>query len=373
MHPTDKILKRAVTDPFYRRHAGAFLFLFFLLFGIQPSAAEAIQLHYFIITQILVYTKVFMVVLFIWMLYAIKTYLYFRGCLANRSYDFIFWLNALPPARKFMHLSRLQFNLLAPIWLYGIAIAVVAWKEQQAAGFIQVFIAITVLFVLTTAACYRLLEKAKATQAITRNPLSFAWPTNLVVFLIRFIFTRQVPALVIVKTVSFFILYILSRTDNNSFEDRMLWLIYITVLIGHSVIIYRCFRFMETELRFYRNLPVKNYSTLLSLLIVYTFLLLPEAWALRGVAMVQHQVTDYIWMVLTGPVLLLLLHCLLYSEDMTMEEFLKLLFGVWIICIFSGLLANRWILPLTGLIFSVIIFLTSYRLYEKEAEVEGVE
>jgi hypothetical protein len=78
-------------------------------------------------------------------------------------------------------------------------------------------------------------------------------------------------------------------------------------------------------------------------------------------------------MLITGPGLLLLLHSLLYTEDMNMEEFLKLLFGVWIVLVLFSLSQNHWLIPLISILFGSIIFLMSYRNYEKNMEVEGIE
>ena len=73
---------------------------------------------------------------------------------------------------------------------------------------------------------------------------------------------------------------------------------------------------------------------------------------------------------LTGPPLLLLIHSLLYSEDNKMEEFLALLFGIWVVFIFFSLSDNRWLMPLIAAVFSFIIFYLSYYRYEKRVDTE---
>ena len=130
---------------------------------------------------------------------------------------------------------------------------------------------------------------------------------------------------------------------------------------------------MEAELSFYRNMPVYGAVTLLSLLGVYTVILLPEAWALRGLIINHDRTGDYAWMMLTGPSLLLLIHSLLYTENMGMEEFLKLLFGVWIVMVSFSLSKNHWILPVICFVFATIIFFISYDKYEKNTDVKGLE
>lgn len=179
--------------------------------------------------------------------------------------------------------------------------------------------------------------------------------------------------LLLLKLVTFSCLYFFAKTDAQVFEARMLWLLYLTALIGHSILIYRNHHFIETKIPFYRNLPVRPIITLLTLLGIYTIVLIPEIWALKGVAIQQHAIMDYVWMILTGPSLLLLLHCLLYTDDMKMEGFLQLLFGVWIVTLFFSLSSNRWLMPLIFLGMAVFIFFSSYYKYEKNMEVEGLE
>ena len=373
MDTINKILNRSVAAPFYRQHAGVFLFLFFILFGIHPSFNDALKMHYAFITGILSSTRFFLISLLCWVLYGLKTILFFRGCLLKEAYDFLSALNAISPGKRFLYLLRLNIMLMAPVSCYGLLILSVAIKDHYwVTGFLVIAV-IGILCVLTTLVYYTLLQKAKALQQITRKNISFPFNKTLPAFVLRFVVRNQFITLLIVKLLSFTCLYYFVRTDASVFEERMLWLLYITALIGHSIIIYKNFHFIEAELNFYRNLPVKKLITLLSLLAVYIIILLPEAWALRGVIVNQGNARDYVWMILTGPSLLLLLHCLLYTEDMKMEEFLKLLFGVWIVFVFFSLSKSHWLLPAIAITFSTIIFLMSYSNYEKDTAIEGLE
>ena len=366
-------MNRSVAGPFYRQHAGAFLFLFFILFGINPYLSYVLRTHYTFITGILTSISFFLIALLCWVLYALKTILFFRSCLLKESYDFLYHLNALKPAKRYLLLFRLSINLLAPVAFYALLILGVAIKDHHILTGLSVALLIIILHLAHTLICYVFLQKAKALQQVDKKTILFPLPQTLFGFVLKFIFHRQFITLLIVKLLSFSCLYFFVRTDASVFEERMLWLLYITSLIGHSVIVYKNFHFMEAELSFYRNLPVRGALTLLSLLGVYTIILLPEAWALRGFIINQGHAIDYVWMILTGPSLLLLLHSLLYTEDMKMEEFLKLLFGVWIVMVFFSLSKSHWILPAICFVFATIIFFISYDKYEKNMEVEGLE
>ncbi|MEP7377586.1 MAG: hypothetical protein ABI675_29545 [Chitinophagaceae bacterium] len=373
MNTLAKILNRSIAGPFYRQHAGAFLFLFFLLFGIQPSFNDALRTHYAFITGILTSLNFFFIALSCWIFYAVKTFLFFLSCLQKEAYDFLYDLNALQPRKKFMLLLKLNIVLLAPVLCYGVFIAGVAIKDRHFFSGLVVVLVILILHLLAAFATYLLIQKAKFLQQVIRKNVLLPLPKTLFGFVLKFVFRRQFITLLIVKFLSFGCLYFFVRTEASVFEERMLWMLYLTSLIGHSILVYKNFHFMEGELSFYRNLPVSGFSTLLSLFCVYVVLLLPEAWALRALITNRGNASEYLWMLLTGPSFLLLLHSLLYTEDMKMEEFLKLLFGVWLVFVFFSLSRNHWLLPAICFVFSPVIFLISYYKYEKNTEIEGLE
>ena len=130
---------------------------------------------------------------------------------------------------------------------------------------------------------------------------------------------------------------------------------------------------METKMAFYRNMPIRLFKTILVLFSVYLIILIPEFWALKGVAMEHHAFMDYLVIVATAPCMLLLMHAMLYTEDYQMEDYLKMLFGIWTVYFFFGLSNFRWLLPIVSLIAAFIIFYTTYYRYEKNMEVEGIE
>ncbi len=372
MNSTANILQRSIVAPYYRRNSGFFLFIFFLLFGLYPHFQQTLELHYVFINGISTSVEFFLIALLIWFLYSFKTIQFVNGCAKSKAYNFLQHLNALAPRKRFFQLLFLQLQLLAPVLCYGLAVIIVAFINNHIKGGLAVVFTLLCLCTSSTTVAYFLLQKTKWAGSKIGMP-SLHLPGNLFSFLLKFIFNEQFIVLLLLKLATFSCLYFFARTDAQVFEDRMLWLLYLTSLIGHSILIYRNQHFMETKMAFYRNLPVKPVATLLSLLAVYVIVLIPEIWALKGVVIQQHAVANYIWMILTGPSLLLLLHCLLYTEDMKMEGFLQLLFGVWIVTIFFSLSSNRWLLPLICLSMAIFIFFTSYYRYEKNTEVEGLE
>jgi hypothetical protein len=374
MNSTSTILFRSITAPFYRRHAGFFLFVLFLLFGIQPNFKQTLEFHYVLINGIASSVDFFLIAVLIWFLYAFKTIHYFNGCIKNKAYNFLHHLNAVPAGKRYFQLLFLQLQLLAPVLFYGLTVIFIAFFKKHFAGGLAVSGVLISICVITTFTSYSLLQRTKPGILKIKLPaVSLRLPDNLFFFLLKYVFTEQFVVLFLLKSATFSCLYFFAKTDTQVFEGRMLWLLYLTSLVAHSILIYRNQHFMETKMSFLRNLPLKPLKILLSLSGVYLIVLIPEIWALKGVAIQQNAIIEYIWMVLTGPSLLLLLHCLLYTEDMKMEGFLQLLFGVWIVTLFFSLSSNRWLLPVICLGMAVFVFISSYYRYEKNSEVEGLE
>jgi hypothetical protein len=366
-----QVINRSVVQPFYRQHAGLFLFLFFLMFGIQPTAQEAFRTHYYLMHLILTSGNFFLLAIIIWLIYTIKILLFSRNCLQKEAYDFIYQLNALPAQSRFLILLRSAILLMAPVTCYGLATIYVAIREQLVLAEIFVLLAIVLLHLFLILNTMQLLNGGKAIQEVKKTSPLFPLPKAFFGFVLRGIFRNQWVTVLIIKLLSFFSLYLFTNIDSPLFENRVLWLIFLTSLIGHSFLIFRNFNFIETELQFFRNMPQAQVTTFFSLFFIYTILLLPEMWALRGVSMVQDQSWEYLWLVLTGPTFLLLLHVLLYSESMKIEEYLKLLFGVWIVFFFLSFSSWHWLLPLICTLFSAAIFFTSYYQYEKKVGLAG--
>jgi hypothetical protein len=131
MKKVTSLLIRSVALRFYKQHAGMFLFLFFLLFGIQPTAHEAIQTHYYLIRLILTSNYFFLFTLLVWLLYLAKGILFFKRCLQQKAYNFLYHINAIPTISRYNFLCRLALILLAPITFYGILITSAAVKDQH--------------------------------------------------------------------------------------------------------------------------------------------------------------------------------------------------------------------------------------------------
>jgi hypothetical protein len=264
MNPISRILTRSVSGPFFRLHAGFLLFLFFILFGAYPSIDEVILIHHSVILGILTKPYNFLIATLIWVAYAFRVFIFFYKLTEKDRYIFLQNLNAIEPRKRFAYLSKLSAQLFSPVLGYGAIILAVAFYEGYiAAGLLEAAV-FSLLTLLIAGGFYFSLQKDKAGPSGFRKYFpSLNFPKNLFSFLMRYIFREQFLALTVLKVISFCCLYFFASTDPESYKDRILWLIFITSIIGHSIIIYKNQQFMETRLSFYRNMPVKLIVTIL--------------------------------------------------------------------------------------------------------------
>jgi hypothetical protein len=369
-----KTVNNSIVKPFYREHSGLFIFLVFILFGIYRSVAEVINFHHFIIHSILTKPTYLIAAVVLWLFYAIKIIYFVHGYTEKESYAFLQNLNALTEKKRVVLLLRIQSLLFAPVLTYSLAIFYLALKEKNYTGGLIVFLAIIFLLFFLTTAFYLSLQKTKQFSINLRRFIpDIHFPKNIFNFLLRYIFREQFVALAGIKTISFCLIYFFITLNGSSTEDRILWFFLVSLMMAHVILIYKNHHFIESQLFFYRNMPVPLLKTIIQLFAVYIVILIPELWALKGIIEVQKTFSNYPVMAATAPSLLLLIHSLLYTEDFTMEEVLKMLFGVWIVCFFLGLSDFRWLVPVSCFVLAIIVFYTCYYRYEKNTTVDGLE
>lgn len=366
MSPVNNILYRSVVTPFYRQIAGAFYFLFFVLFGIQPNFKQALETHYYILISILESRQAFVIYAITCILYFIKCISFYANRVIKNEYHFLQVLNGLPSTKRLAGFSFTGILLLLPVIIYTLLIIIVGAGAGKIAGLYAPVCLILLLIAATAFYLDYLNRKAASLSAHTffrlkRQPATLWW------FILKYMFREQFLALVIIKLISFCCIYFFVITDNSVFESRMMWLILMLCLAAHSVIIYKNFYFIEDKLIFYRSLPLKPFAILISLFFCYAILLIPEYWALRALAVLHGNIYEYCCILIAVPAILTLLHVLLYTDDLKMDGYLSLVFLVWILFFFAGFTQTRWLIPAIALFGLIIVFYTSFRTFEKVA------
>lgn len=372
MNSITHILYRSVVTPFYKQIAGAAYFLFFLLFGIQPNFKQALNTHYYILKSIAGNYTAFGIFMLLSLLYVLKCIFFYASRNAKNEYHFLQVLNGISLSKRISSFAFTSLLLLMPVLLYTFGIILVCITELPWYHAMAPAALLLLLPALVTLSLERLNSKGAIFKEVSLTQL-IALPSRLWQFMLRHVFFEQFFALAMLKLVSFVCLYFFVITDASVFEGRMLWLFYTLCLAGHCVIIYKLFYFLENKLSFYRTLPLPASGILGNLFLCYLILLLPEFWALRALAVQHHQPYEYGCMLLTGPAVLTLLHVLLYTDDFKMDGYLSVVFLVWILFFFMSFSENKWLPPLIAGAGVLIVFFTSFRSFEKKANIEKLE
>ncbi|MGC4234604.1 MAG: hypothetical protein QM594_16600 [Niabella sp.] len=370
MSPVNNILYRSVVTPFYRQIAGAFYFLFFVLFGIQPNFKQALETHYYIIISILENRQAFVIYAIVCISYFVKCVGFYANRVIKNEYHFLQVLNGLPSAKRLTGFAFTGFLLLLPVIIFTLLVITAGASAGKLAE-LYAPVSLVLLLICVSTLCLDYLNRNAASLSghtffrLKRQPATLWW------FLLKYMFREQFLALVIIKLISFCCVYFFVITDDSVFESRMMWLILMLCLAAHSVIIYKNFYFIEDKLNFYRALPLKPFAILASLFCCYAILLIPEYWALRALAALHANIYEYCCILIAAPAILTLLHVLLYTDDLKMDSYLSLVFLVWMLFFFAGFTQTKWLIPAIALFGLIIVFYTSFRSFEKVADKEN--
>ncbi|GAB3429221.1 hypothetical protein GCM10027516_36330 [Niabella aquatica] len=343
-----------------------------VFFGIQPNFKTAVATHYYIMVSIISNPLALTGYAFIFTLYFLRCYFFIRTTLSQEAFSFNKILNRLSPAERFPFLLPVATALLLPVLLYSICIVAVAITSRHyfyaGAGCLALFVSIGGLTLLFSKG----LSYASG-HSFLNQWLKIKITPGLVQQLGSFLLQKQIKVIFFLKAICFVLLYFLVIKTNSLFDRRMLWLVYTLGITSHYIIIYKCFYFLENELSFYRVLPLKITRIMASLFAVYCMLYLPEMWALRAMGLIHHDWSAYILMILLAPALMVLLHALLYMDELNLNDYLPMAFGCWLVCFFAGFTNIQWLLLAIIILLSILVFVRFFRKFEKKATVEKLE
>ena len=271
---------KLLVKAFYREHAGFFLFVFLVFFGVvQPSTQ--LYFHYVLIRGILE-TPAFMALVFLaWALYGLRVRRSILQTLAAPDALFLYKANALPPQKLAIQCIKTSAALLAPVIGYAsiiVAIGIVRKENVQAfvvlgyVGLLVVGMAWEMRRRIEYPGCApggRFQNPAGATAILRRVPY---WS-----ILLRFLLIENKGVTAAAKIFSVGMLYLLLRLQTpEDYDLRMPFLAYSIALFGHGILLFRCRRLETTRLLWYRGLPVNGISRATQYALFGITLLLPE-------------------------------------------------------------------------------------------------
>lgn len=299
----DGVMRRLFVGPFYRQHAGTFLFLYVLFLGSflfinylgEIPASESFFWHFVLL--IFMVTQQFMVILFLLLagFYLLKTRLWIKRLLLQDDYAFLKQsLSVLPRKSQWWAWFKIEVWLSLPLLIYGLACLVMSLHEGVPIyGTVIVFF---LLLLVTIVSCVNYRQLLHIPAAKNYRPITSRVPKlNLTKWMIfAYGLVGELPALIITKSATILFTYLMIRWEGEAeMSRREWWLSFLLIGSAHALLAYRTAKFMESRFPDLWGLPVRQlrgflFSTARSHLLI----LLPECLILL--------LAGYGWLALIG-------------------------------------------------------------------------
>jgi len=325
------ILNKIVVKTFYREHAGFFLFVFLVFFGVvQPSTQ--LYFHYALIRGILEAPAFMALVAVAWALYGLRVRRFILQTLGAPESLFLYKANAGPPRQLTAQCVQTAAALLGPVIGYAAIIIAVAIARNVPGKALAVAVYIAVLIAFITGEMRRRLRYPGNATSARGDKRSSGRRIPYASILLRFLLVENKGVIAAVKIFSLGMLYLLLRLQTpEDYDLRMSFLVYSLALFGHGILLFRCRRLETTRLAFYRALPVHAINRVSQYALFGITLLLPEMILLGWLTPHPIKTIDAAIFAAGGYILLLALNAILLVRSLTAVEYLKLclvLFGI---------------------------------------------
>ncbi|OQP61104.1 hypothetical protein A3860_05130 [Niastella vici] len=321
------ILFQSLVKPFYKENATViFLVYMFFLLGVGHLDGEGIyEMQIKLVTALLNSTSFLLIVFFCWLLYVRKVAAFVHSWFKKPELAFLSIFNSLGVVQRFFLLLLIQVCLLLPILIYLTVIFGIGLYHHFYTSLIYVAVYICLLCIVPV--FYYL---------FSLNPLnkvpSFAWKgidisAGLLPayprILVRFVAARQKVIWLGIKIITCGLLYGIARNNTLSeYDVAFPCMFFVFGILTNAIIIHRIRAFEESNLSFYRGLPVSMKRRWGYFALVYFILLIPEFITAALLTPVHLHYADALNFALLGYSLTLMMASITYLADFTMKGFL---------------------------------------------------
>lgn len=370
MNDTHTILIRSFVKPFYRQHAGFFTFLFLILFGAVGvvDGAGLFDFHYSLIRAMLKNPFIFLIVLFLWLLYAKKCQQFITNTIRRPEFSFLQMLSLLEINKLFVILVMAQLLLFLPVVAYIIIICIagIYLHAYWACGIILIYI-LSICLLAARWYLHQIHNPAIGTEVKIGKLQMRSVETAYWGLFIRHIGRNKKLLFTGTKVFSCGILFgMLVNQTGTDYEWNMIILFFSIGILGHSLLIHQIRELEETRLTFYRAVPVSLFKRFYQYAIFYFILLLPEIFTMAILTPGHLAYSDALLLVFFSYSLLLFLHSLLFIQFFPMKDYLKITLCLFLIIYYCLLTATFLWLSICLFLSSLIIFRGTYYQYERQ-------
>ncbi len=363
------ILLKVWVKQFYIINAGFLFFVFFFFFG-MVNGGQLISYHVSLIKAMLTSPAFMAVVLFAWLLYNIKCILYLIASIKAQDSSYIYYLGTLPASKQWKLYLYAGALVYMPALIYSLFIIYLAIQQSMFANAALVASYQILMIAMTASVLYYTINNNTSITTIEKiiTAVNSAFKINFGYngFLFGYILDAKKMAFAMVKVFSILMLSISFVINGDHFDEDLFGIFYLLVFVAHATLVFYLVSFLETQLKFSRNLPVAWYKVAVMYCFTYSIFLLPE---LAFMLVNNHgnlPVTGILLLYLTTVSTMFLCTAFLYGSGLNMENYLFLVFITFILIFFLQKTQLR-LLTLTGiLIAATVVFKSYYYSFERE-------
>lgn len=363
------LLVKTFVKPFYRQHAGLFVFLFTIMFGVVSviDGAKFTDYHFFLIQGMMKNSLLFLLVLLVWYLYTKKSEQFVVNILLRPDYTFLNVLSLLDNKRLYRILVWIQFLLILPVILYASIIfaAGLYMHEYIKCLFILIYI---ITICLISARWYMFyIQNPGKTTVVMKKIFSFKIrETPYWNLFIRYIGNNKKLLFSGIKLYSCSVLYLMIVNQTQvEYDLSMIILFYSLGILGHGLLIHQLRDMEETRLTFYRTVPLSLLKRFVQYAILYFILLIPEIITIVFLTPHYLRFQDAILFILLSYSILLFLNSLLFIKFFRMKDYLKIILCIFFLEYFSVLSGTCPLLCIFLFISSITVFFSRYYRFER--------
>jgi hypothetical protein len=365
-----KLLFKILVKPFYIINAGYFLLLFMLTFGILHPA-EIILIHASLIKGI-IHSNIFTwIILILWLLYNIKCILFCLRIIHRENDTVFFNLQAILPVKQYALLLACHCCLYLPVIVYSLFVIYMARQGGYilyAAGliFFQLLMCVTGVYAYYSQINFTWKSRSLEKKSQANVQFFFNGRIRFHSYLLHYTFHSRKVIFLILKLVSIFLLNLILGSNSAHFDMRDFILVFMTVVMFHSLMVYFYVSFMEKDMAFTRNLPVSKTLRFLQFALSYCFILMPEFGFIIINGSKSISLFNMIMLFGIAVAQLMLFTAMLYLKSMKMKPYLQSIFFIFLVSSILMLSGSFTLIFVINTLLATVFFYRNFFSYEAE-------
>ncbi len=359
------ILTKIFVNGFYRKHAGMFCFVLYILFGVVEPG-QIVSYHQTLMVAFISSPLILSIVFLAWLIYTLKSWHYMSGKLDESPQTFLFYSStSISKKKQRRNWGLSQFWILLPIIIYAlISIVYGVYLHLYIVPFLIVLYLLTLVVLSDYFHTYNLSRGIDKGFLVFKNLRYKGRKYFFNLFLYRLLEKNKLSYLLIKVASWFAITGTLYFFNDVKSGNKLAGIIVLIIVMIHSFLIIQEQEFAEVDLGFSRNLPYPRLGRYFNSIKLYLLILLPEIIALFF--KFPFFTAIEVWVLLIG--LILLFRSLLYYTKQDREAYMKFIFGLFVASFLIIMFNLMWLLIALVLMGSFVIFHFRYYHYERDID-----